>query len=182
MVSRSLILWNDVAPTSEWIDLQIPSIVKSCINLMKKALIFASCILRKKRGVHGFQNTKPLIWARLNDWEAGRICALVNDVCEDSAEEGWGMGHREFEVNSAARRYNSMVLDGKIRSAVRTITDRDPGGLLAPDDIDSKSGDTVIDVLRGKHPDAAIPFDFHFDEYPEPHPGEGLMERSLILL
>jgi len=74
-----------------------------------------------------------------------------------------------------------MVLDGKIRSAVRTITDRDPGGLLAPDDIDSKSGDTVIDVLRGKHPDAAIPFDFHFDEYPEPHPGEGLMERYTSL-
>jgi len=37
VVSRSLILWNDIEPTSEWIDFQIPSIVKNSLNLMKRA-------------------------------------------------------------------------------------------------------------------------------------------------
>ena len=37
VISRSLILWNDITPTSIWIDIQIPSIVKSSINLMKNA-------------------------------------------------------------------------------------------------------------------------------------------------
>jgi anaphase-promoting complex subunit 1 len=37
VISRSLILWNDITPTSNWIELQIPSIVKSSINLMKNA-------------------------------------------------------------------------------------------------------------------------------------------------
>ena len=37
VISRSLILWNDVEPTSEWIDFQIPSIVKNSLNLMKHA-------------------------------------------------------------------------------------------------------------------------------------------------
>ena len=37
VISRSLILWDNVEPSSEWIDFQIPSIVKSCINMMKNA-------------------------------------------------------------------------------------------------------------------------------------------------
>lgn len=37
VISRSLILWNDVEPTSEWIDFQIPSIVKNSIALMRNA-------------------------------------------------------------------------------------------------------------------------------------------------
>jgi anaphase-promoting complex subunit 1 len=37
VVSRSLILWDEVAPTAEWIDLQIPSIVRNGINFMKRA-------------------------------------------------------------------------------------------------------------------------------------------------
>jgi anaphase-promoting complex subunit 1 len=35
VISRSLILWNDVQPTGEWIDNQIPDIVKRSINFMK---------------------------------------------------------------------------------------------------------------------------------------------------
>ncbi|KAL7555258.1 hypothetical protein ACHAWF_018933, partial [Thalassiosira exigua] len=37
VISRSLILWNDVEPTSEWIDAQIPSIVKNSVRWMKDA-------------------------------------------------------------------------------------------------------------------------------------------------
>jgi len=37
VISRSLILWDDIKPTSCWIDVQIPSIVKSSVNLMKDA-------------------------------------------------------------------------------------------------------------------------------------------------
>ena len=37
VLSRSLILWNDIEPTTEWIDFQIPSFVRSSINLMRNA-------------------------------------------------------------------------------------------------------------------------------------------------
>lgn len=36
VVSRSLILWDDIDPSPEWIDSQIPSIVKDSIKMMKK--------------------------------------------------------------------------------------------------------------------------------------------------
>jgi hypothetical protein len=45
-----------------------------------------------------------------------------------------------------------MFLSGKVRGAVRFATDREAGGPLSPDGTDSKTGNTVIDVLRSKHP------------------------------
>ena len=45
------------------------------------------------------------------------------------------------------------------------MTDRDPGGLYAPNDICTKTGRRVLDVLREKHPDACIPEENAFDHY-----------------
>ena len=58
-----------------------------------------------------------------------------------------------------------MVHSGKLRAAVRAVTDRDPGGLYAPDDLCTKTGRRVLDVLREKHPDARIPEENAFDHY-----------------
>ena len=56
-----------------------------------------------------------------------------------------------------ARRYQSLVIGGRLKAAVRFATTRSGGGVLAPADIDEKSGRPVIEVLRGKHPMARQP-------------------------
>ena len=71
----------------------------------------------------------------------------------------------ESWLDSAGRRFQKSVHDGKLRAAIRTATDRDGGGLYRPDDKDSKTGDPVIDVLRRKHPSAVIPPESDFDDY-----------------
>ena len=89
----------------------------------EKALIFAACILRKVKDIKRFSNVKPLIWARLDAWEAGKYCALVKGVEEEAMVCGFGASRdQDFELESAGRRYNSMVLSGKMRAAVRMIT------------------------------------------------------------
>ena len=129
-------------------------------------LIFAPCILRKRKNAVKFHETKPLIWARMDAWEAGRLVALVKDVEEGAMEDGWGLAHdSEFDLESTGRRYNSMVLGGKMRAAMRMVTDRDPGGLLAPDDICEKEKCPVIEVLRKKRPEARIPGENSFHEH-----------------
>ena len=50
-----------------------------------------------------------------------------------------------------------MVNSGKMRAAVRMATDREGGGPLQPRDIDAKTGKTVLEVLRDKHPEMMIP-------------------------
>ena len=75
-----------------------------------------------------------------------------------------------------ARRYHSLVIDGRLKATVRFATDCSGGGVLAPADIDAKSGKTVVEVLRSKHPKARRPElekeDWaSFEEYPTPREG-----------
>ena len=110
---------------------------------------------------------KTLVWSRLDAWEASRYCALVKEVEECAMEDGFPCAHtnRSLELESVGRRFNSMVHSGKLRAAVRAVTDRDPGRLYAPNDICTKTSRRVLDVLREKHPDARIPEENAFDHY-----------------
>ena len=148
--------------TALWRDARL----RSCNS--EKALIFAACILQKVRDVKRFSDVKPLIWHRLDAWEAGKYVGLVKGIEEAALVCGFGASHgRDFEIESAGRRFDSMVLGGKVRAAVRMVTDRDPGGLFHPDDICPSSGRPVIEVLEAKHPDARIPAIGDFDQYPD---------------
>ena len=45
-----------------------------------------------------------------------------------------------------------MVIQGKMRSAVRVETSCNGGGIHSPEDADTKSGWLLIDVLSDKYP------------------------------
>jgi hypothetical protein len=51
--------------------------------------------------------------------------------------------------------------------AVRWITEREKGGVLLPNEVDAKTGEYVIDVLKAKRPDAWIPDASKLDDYEE---------------
>ena len=53
-----------------------------------------------------------------------------------------------------ARRFSKMMVEGRIRAALKMLSDNSDTGLLSLDDIaDDVSGKTVRDVLEDKHPD-----------------------------
>ena len=118
-------------------------------------LIYTACILRKDRGVTGARAIKRRIERRLDQWERGEIASLVQDVVT-TARQGQG-GKTRGDDDEVARRFASMVNSGKMRAAVRMATDREGGGPLQPWDIDAKTGKTVLEVLRDKHPEMMIP-------------------------
>ena len=64
-------------------------------------MLLAPCILRKTKAAIKFSETKPLLWARMDAWEAGRFVALVKDVEECGMEDGWGLSHNsDFDLES----------------------------------------------------------------------------------
>ena len=133
-VSACQLLLYDV-PTGRWsarfLDIQTKLLrdVRQRTCNSEKPLVFAACILRKVKDVKRASDIKRLIRDQLDAWEAARYCALVKGVEEEALVCGFGASHNhEFEVESAGRRYNSMVMSGRIQAAVRMVTNRDPGG------------------------------------------------------
>jgi hypothetical protein len=65
---------------------------------------------------------------------------------------------KRSDDETAACTFNARVLSGRLRSAVRTLTNRDSGGgILHPDDACTKYGILVLEVLQSKHPDLREP-------------------------
>ena len=122
----------------------------------EQALIFPACILRKAKGVSRAKSIKRRVLRRLALWENGQIAELVNDIV-NATKQGGGGGKCPDDDDSIARRYHSMVIEGKLREAVRWVTTRDGGGVLHPDNINQKSGKTVAKVLESKYPACIIP-------------------------
>lgn len=61
------------------------------------------------------------------------------------------------EINKF-RIYNRMVNEGKIRNAVRFLTDRTGGGVVSPECIDKQSKSSVFEMLQKKniHPQESL--------------------------
>jgi hypothetical protein len=55
--------------------------------------------------------------------------------------------HSAPNEEAKARAYNAKVLSGRHRSAVRTLTSRDQGGVLQPDDPCTKTVRPMLEVL-----------------------------------
>ena len=122
----------------------------------ERAEIFPACILRKERGCSQSDAIRRRIARRMQFWEDGKYAELAEDVVR-AAKAASGRAPTPDDDDHIARRYHSLVIDGLLKAAVRFATNRSGGGILAPADIDKKSGRPVIEVLRGKHPKARRP-------------------------
>ena len=94
--------------------------------------------------------------------------ALVREVEEASLDVGGGGGGPragQEDTTSIARKYHNIFLGGKVRAAMRMVTNRGTGGAYRPFDLDSKSGRPVIDVLREKDPTSRVPSEEDFDAH-----------------
>ena len=63
---------------------------------------------------------------RMDQWKAGMIAELVQNTVA-AAKRGVGGAKPSVDDESIARRYHSMVIEGKLRAAVRSLTNRDGG-------------------------------------------------------
>ncbi len=122
----------------------------------ERALVFAASVLRKSPGVIRARDIKRRVERRLTRWIGGQYDALVQDIVGE-AMRGVGSGRDTANKELIARKYIHMVLDGKLRAAVRFATARNGGGVLLPQDACTKTGQPVMEVLQSQHPDTRNP-------------------------
>ena len=122
----------------------------------ERFIVFQTVILQQARHVTASHAIRGRIEKRLDAWGAGKHAMLVGDTlrsCEEYLTAAW----REETAEHRAQIYHSLVLCGKLRSAVRWITERETGGVLQPCDRCKKTGDRVLEVLCAKHLEAWTP-------------------------
>ena len=91
---------------------------------------------------------------------------LVEDTLQVCGEY-LTVARREETANHRAQTYHSLVLRGKLRTAMRWITEQETGGVLKPGDRCTKPGDRVMEMLHAKHPDDRKLTTASLDSYPD---------------
>ena len=119
-------------------------------------LVFAATILRRNAGTIKAAQIKKRVEQRLDLWEEGRIESLICQIETAARISGGGNTKPQLEERTA-RDYNSAVLDGNLRTAIRRITARDGGGVMKPTEPCTKAGIPILEVLRNKHPNKRVP-------------------------
>ena len=89
-------------------------------------------------------------------WKDGLFFELIREAeqCDRNLPKSSGKMNEERE----AKNFSDLILQGRLREAVRFITDRQGGGVMDPnDDAGKPTGKTVLQVLIDKHPEQRVP-------------------------
>jgi hypothetical protein len=109
-------------PNGRWATRFLETLTNLCVGVVERRwnserpLVFQACILQTVRGISRFHDVKPIIWGRLDAWDAERYVALVREVEEATLDVGGGGGGRRArkeDATSRARKYHNMVLGGQ---------------------------------------------------------------------
>ena len=135
----------------------------------EKFLAFQICMLVKDKKVKKSSDIKRRIWTRMEAWENQFYPEMIDDTVETLK-----INQSRLTLNESKEKrtkiFHSLILKGELRRAVRYLTDRESGGVLFPDQVDSKSGKLIKDVLPDKHPQARIPSATLFNRNPADFP------------
>ena len=117
---------------------------------------FPALILQKDKNVKKTNEIRKLLKRRMSMWKEGLFLDLIREAeqCDRKLPNSSGVITSEKEIKI----FSDLILQGRLREAVRFITDRQGGGIMDPsDDAVKPLGKTVLEVLIEKHPEQRIP-------------------------
>ena len=135
----------------------------------ERFIVFQTVTLQRALHVMASQYIRRRIDKSLDTWEAEHYEMLVEDTLR-SCTQYLTTVLREETAEHRDKTYHSLVLRGKLWTAVRWITERENGGVVLPEDNCMKTGERVMEVLRTKHPNARPPLAACLDAYPRNPP------------
>jgi hypothetical protein len=132
----------------------------------ERQMVFVMVILQRSKNVKSAYDIKRRLTKRMDDWESGKFLMLVQETERDM--QSFLTHNRQGKTaEQRAKLFHSKMLRGQIKDAVRVLTVTEIAGVLMPDEIDMKSGDSVAEALASKHPEARIPDAHNLPTYSE---------------
>jgi hypothetical protein len=130
----------------------------------EKFIVFTMVILQKSKLATKAGYIKRGISNRMDAWELKKYDMLVQDTHRTATAQLSKLQGEETE-EQRGKTFSRLVLQGKLCSAVRYLTSREMGGVMLPDDMDAKTGDTVREVLQSEHPESRVPDPSVMEDY-----------------
>jgi hypothetical protein len=127
---------------------------------------FPSLILQKDKNFKKTKDIRNLLKRRMIMWEKGQYDELLKEAehCDRKLPQSSG----RMNADQEAKIFSNLIMQGKLREAVRFITDRQGGGVMDPEqDAGKPAGKSVFEVLLSKHPEQRIPEENDFIECDE---------------
>ncbi|CEM26622.1 unnamed protein product [Vitrella brassicaformis CCMP3155] len=128
----------------------------------QQVFVFIRTLIQRDPDVKKKRDVKRMLWRRLEMWQEGQVEELV---CEaERLDQQFPTTQPRLDDASVYRIFNKLMLEGKVRAAVRFVNERGGGGVLHPSAQAEKRppGVTVLDVLREKHPPQQQPHEEAF--------------------
>ena len=124
-----------------------------------RVLCFSRLLLQREKMVTKTKDVRMLVERRLRSWINEEFDALMSEAIRCGKQR---CHQHKKDVGSdeehTIKIFSRLIIQGKLRAAVRWITERDKGGVLHPEEFSSKEpSKTVLDVLREKHPEPECP-------------------------
>ena len=105
------------------------------------------------------REVRPLLTRRMDMWEAGKLSELLQEAQRCDKQLSASLGPMTLE--QLERTFNQLMLEGRVCSAMRLMTECGGGGDLDPEDeAQGKTGPlgkSVYEVLQAKHPTRRSP-------------------------
>ena len=127
----------------------------------ERVIVFSSVILQRDRSVRKGPDVRRVIGRRLDMWQDDKFDLLIQEAvrCDKSL-----VSKRRITESHMSSVFTRLMLQGKVKSAVRWLSDYARGSVLSPMDCVpcSTSGgqvqnEKVIDILSKKHPNSVMP-------------------------
>ena len=135
-------LFNAFAQASALESIALEAVMVGCALLLQKP--------------HGKSKTRDHVTAlerRLKAWKAGDITGLMREASTIQCHLPVQRNETDTEQEERlARMFSRLVMEGKMNTALRYLSDNYQGGLLSLDERLEPSGQTVREILGEKHP------------------------------
>ena len=122
---------------------------------LKAAMTLPSLLVQKTHAKTKTHDHISCLQRRLNLWQKGDISNLLKEGKALQKSLVTSILPKTGTIDDAltARKFSKMMMEGRVRAALKLLSDDSHTGLLSLDQIIDTSGKTVRDILKDKHPD-----------------------------
>ena len=142
---------------------------------VKAAMVLPMLLLQKPHPGSKSRDHCACLQRRLTSWKRGELADLLHEARTIQSQHLKSRS-QHYQNDHTSHTFAKLMMAGKVKAAIRLISDENKGGVLNLDDTipGQPSNITVFDILNKKHPDPQPPHPHTLQspdkQQPHPHP------------